>query len=98
MDDDRIPVVVGAAARARPGDRVLRVAPARTGHVAGCACCRPRDALAVALGRLFLDRARDPSENFSRVLVEEDAVAADVEQAIEGDVLARARYRFAGRA
>lgn len=97
--DDRIPVVVGEAVQAQPGDRVLRasdMAP-RPGHIAGCACCRPRDGLALALARLFFDRARDPAENFSRVLVvlpDAEAVA----QSIEGDVLARARYRFAGRA
>ena len=95
--DDRIPVVVGEAAQARPGDRVLRPPPSLAGHVAGCACCRPRDGLAVALGRLFLERARDPRMALSRVLVVGEAGAA-VEAAIAGDVLARARYRFAGRA
>ena len=98
-DDGRIPVVVGDPRRARPGDRVLRSAAgeALPGHPAGCACCRPRDALAQALGRLFLERARDASQDFRRVLVAGPDAAA-VARAIETDVLARARFRFAGAA
>lgn len=100
--DGRIPVVVGTAEQARPGDRVLLLAPgvARPGHAAGCPCCRPRDAVATALGRLFLERARDPTSAFSRVLLvaPDPHTEAAVAGAIENDVLARARYRFAGRA
>ncbi len=101
--DERIPVVVGTADQARSGDRVLRLetAGSAAGHPAGCACCRPpRSIVALALGGLFLERARDPSLDFRRVLVVLPGPAAGetVERAIEGDVLARARYRFAGRA
>ncbi len=96
-DDARIAVVVGDPALARPGDRVLfaPAAASRPEHMAGCACCRPRGGLAMALGKLFLDQARDPVAGFTRVLVA-DLDAATVAQDIDADVLARARYRFAG--
>ncbi len=99
MDGDgRIPVVVGRAEQVVPGDRLLTVAPSRrAGHAALCACCRPRDSLARALGSLFLEHARAAVPPFGRVVVVLDDAEA-VRQAIEGDVLARARYRFAGRA
>lgn len=96
--DGRIPVVIGRAEVARAGDRVVTSeATARPGHVPGCTCCAPRDALARVLGALFLEHARAAVPPFSRVLV----VAEDAEQVrrvIEADVIARARYRFAGRA
>ncbi len=99
MSDARIPVVVGGAAQRRPGDRLLDAEPAGAApaHTPGCACCKPRDRLAVELGRVFSERARNPAESFARVLV----VGADpgaVAAAIAGDVLARARYRFEGSA
>ncbi len=98
-DDARIAVVVGDPALARPGDRVLFAAAAtsRPGHAVGCACCRPRGGVGMALGQIFLDQVRNPAQGFSRVLVA-DLDAATVAQAIDADVLARARYRFAGSA
>ncbi len=96
--DGRIPVVVGRAEMARMGDRVVIPEPAaRPGHVPGCACCAPRDTLARMLGALFLEHARAALPPFSRVLVVADD-AEPVRRAIEADVIARARYRFGGRA
>lgn len=96
--DGRIPVVVGRAEAACSGDRIVAAGPAaRPGHAPGCPCCAPREPLARVLGALFLEHARAAGPPFSRVLVISDD-AERVRQAIEGDVLARARYRFAGRA
>jgi len=98
MDDPRIPVVVGAAADLGPDDLAVQ-APGQPGlqHLRGCACCSPRDALAGLLSSLYMAAARGFIPPFRRVLVT-GATAAATEAAIEGDVLARARFRFAGPA
>lgn len=97
--DGRVPVWTGDAGAAGPGDVVQpwsgEGAPA---HAPGCICCRPRGALAAALARLFLARARGEIPFFSRVVVactpEHDAALA---AALAADPVTLARFRFAGR-
>lgn len=71
-----------------------RFAP-RPLHRFGCACCSGRPAAALALGRLFQARARDPGLWFTRVAVLAASAAArqEVAAALEADALTRARYR-----
>ena len=67
-------------------------------HGAGCACCRPRSPAAEALARLFLARARGEAAPFSAIVAVTTTPAgrAAVLEALEADVLARARFRLAG--
>lgn len=97
--DSRIPVVIGHTDRSVDGDYVLDLsaASAEAGHPLSCACCAPRSAVARLLGTLFVARARAEIAPFARLLVT-GADAKTVAAAIEADVLARARYRFAGPA
>jgi len=103
--DMRIPVVLGGDAG--PGDAVLvedgqdmpaagyamRFDAAKPGHVIGCACCTARGPVADALGRLFVERVRGQAPFFGRVVVKASpAGEAAVREALETDVLARARY------
>lgn len=86
-----------AAAGARAGLVVrlpaLSAAPG-WGHAPGCACCRPRGAVAGALGRLYLARARGEVAAFARVVA---ALADDTElrAALAEDRLVAGRYRLA---
>jgi hypothetical protein len=104
--DARIPVIVAAAASAGPGDALLIEGPAPapagvpvarfvvSGHLAGCACCAPRGAVAEALHRLFLARARDAGAFFTRVIVVAGAAGeAAVRQALAEDAFLAGRYR-----
>ncbi|WP_241665363.1 hypothetical protein [Teichococcus oryzae] len=70
-------------------------APPAGAHPAGCACCQPRNPVAIALDRLFLARARGQAPWFTEVLAiarseaGRDAIAA----ALQGDSVTRARFR-----
>ncbi len=87
---------MGQTHRALAGDYVLDLSAASptAGHSLGCACCTPRGAVARRLGNLFVARARAETWLFARVVVT-GADSETVAAAIEADVLARARYRFA---
>lgn len=90
--DPRIEVVFGPAGLAGPGDTVL-AAPVESGfHVPGCACCVGRGALAAALGRLFIARARGEVAFFRRVVVTGADAAAHA--ALAADSLVAARFRI----
>jgi hypothetical protein len=108
--DARLPVVFGDIAMAGPNDALLIEgdAPAPPGlavarfsanplrwHAVGCACCTPRAAVAAALGRLFLARARNEVAFYRRVI----AVVSDpeaVRAAVAADALAAGRFRLEG--
>lgn len=68
----------------------------RPAHRFGCACCSGRLASAIALGRLFQARARDPRGWFDRVAVLAASPAAlqDVAAALDRDAVTRARFRI----
>ena len=108
--DPRVPVVFAPAASAGPDDALLlegegvgpegapvaRFSAARPGHLAGCACCAPRGAVAQALHSLFLARARGACGFFTRVVVVAGpAGEAAVRQALAEDVFLAGRYRAA---
>ena len=78
--DTRIPVRFGAL-RTRAADEAVVtdgamggvaapsvVFEAAAGHVAGCACCNGRSAAALALAKLFRERAVAPGTPFRGVL------------------------------
>jgi hypothetical protein len=91
--DDRIPLRFGPAASVRPGEAVLIAGTQVPRHVAGCACCAGRGAVASALGALFQDRAIGRVAWFDAVLAEvADPVSAAAE--VRGDRLAAARFRL----
>ena len=106
--DARVPVVFADAAAAGPEDALLIEgdAPAPAGralarfaagplrwHAAGCACCVPRAAVAAALGRLYVARARGEVGYFRRVVaVVQDADA--IRAALAEDRLAAGRFRL----
>ena len=73
------------------GAVVERVGAAPRLHAIGCSCCSPRAALAQALARLFVRRARGEVGFFREVLVA--LPRRDVEDAF-GDVLVSARFRI----
>ena len=106
--DARVPVRLGAWADAQAGDAVLAEAdgPAPDGvpvarfdaageHAAGCACCVPRTAAALALDRLFQARARGEVPFFRRVLAVTATPEGDlaVWSALRLDPLTSGRYR-----
>jgi len=83
--------IAGEGVPVPPGSAVERIAaPA---HAPGCACCVPRAALAAALHRLFVRRARGEVPFFRRIVVaaEAEAVAAAL-----ADPLVAARFRLEG--
>lgn len=100
--DARVPIVFAPAAEAGPedavveavADAVVEMPVADAGHVPGCACCVPRGALAEALGRLFLARARGDVRFFRRVVVVTDNPAA-VAAALAADPFVSGRFRLA---
>jgi hypothetical protein len=73
------------------GAAVERVGAVPRLHAIGCACCSPRAALARALARLFVRRARGEVGFFREVLVA--LPRREVEDAF-GDVLVSARFRI----
>jgi len=104
--DTRIQIVMGGELRA--GDAALvedgcdmpetgyavRFALGLPGHTAGCACCTLRGPAADALGRMFRERATGVAPFFSRVVVLASLEGeAAVGEALENDVLTKARYR-----
>ena len=108
--DGRVPVRIGPPAPAGQGCAVLaeagvaipggptavfRLAPA-LGHAGGCACCRPRAAVAAALHALFQDRAHGRVAHFDRVLAcpAGAAGAAAIRAALSEDAFLAARYRL----
>lgn len=112
-DDGRIWVRFGAVAEAEPGEALLIegpapaegravarfVVPARIGgHPVGCACCVPRGPVAIALGSLFLARARGELPWFRSVLAVTTSAAGReaVRSALTDDVVTRARFRVDG--
>lgn len=97
--DQRIPVFAGDAAVAAADDVVVReAATAPPPHGIGCVCCASRPALARALARLFMARARGEVAWFTRVIVAcppgDEAAIGD---AIAADPVSFARFRYAGR-
>ncbi len=87
-------LIEGAGPTAGP---VAHFALTATLHVPGCACCLPRGPVAVALGRLFLARARGDAPLFDTVVAvtRTPAGEAAVRAALEDDVVTRARFRLA---
>jgi hypothetical protein len=66
----------------------------KAGHVVGCACCTLRGPAADALTAMFRARATGVAPFFRRVVVlASPAGEAAVEEALAGDVVARARFR-----
>lgn len=65
-------------------------------HAAGCACCLPRGAVAMALARLFLARVRGEVGFFTAVaaLPASEAGAAAIRDALARDPLIVGRYRL----
>lgn len=76
---------------------VARFALPATSHPLGCACCLPRGPVAVALGRLFLARARGEAPLFDTVIAvtRGAAGAVAVRTALTDDVVTSARFRLA---
>ena len=108
--DARIPVVLGTSQAAdeacawlvegnRPGPEggpVIRFVAAVSGHALGCACCTARNPAAVALGNLFLARARGETGLFQSVvaITSTPAGRASVLAALATDALVSARFRL----
>jgi hypothetical protein len=84
-------LVVEAHALAPRGNPLVeRIAPEQSGHGTACPCCAPRGALATALHRLFLKRARGEVAWFDRVEVRTMRIDA---AAALADPLVAARFR-----
>jgi hypothetical protein len=68
----------------------------RMSHAIGCACCTPRSAVAEALGRLLLARARGEVPWFTRVVAATVTPAGEaaVRAAVAQDPIAGARFRI----
>lgn len=111
VGDERIPVRFGTVRDAGPEEALLlegdlpadRGAVARfalsrriAAHAPGCACCAPRRPVAIALGALFLARARGELPWFrSVVAVTQTAAGVDaVRAALAEDLLTAARFRL----
>jgi hypothetical protein len=96
-EDARIPVVVEAdpAGPLAPGDCRLALPVGHGGLNGPCACCPPRSAAGRALALLFLRQVRGEREACRRVVVSGHDAAA-IRDALATDVLASARFRFAG--
>jgi hypothetical protein len=105
--DMRIPIVLGAAPS--PMDAVLvedgkdmpaqgyavRFTTTLPGHIAGCSCCTLRGPAADALGRMFRERATGNAPFFPRVVVlASPAGEQAIREALEQDVVTRARYKI----
>jgi hypothetical protein len=105
----RIPIVMGGVAGGE--DAVLvedghampaagyavrfALGSAKSGHVAGCACCTLRGPAADALSALFRARATGVAPLFKRLVVLASAEGeAAVEAALVEDVVSAARFRL----
>lgn len=73
------------------GGTIERVRPSQRRHAPGCACCAPRAAVAEALNRLFVRRARGEVAWFGAVLA---ALPRETVEAGVADVLVSARFRI----
>jgi hypothetical protein len=64
-------------------------------HALACACCAGRPPVAEALDRLFQARVRGACAWFGSVvaLVPDDETRAEIEAALQGDALTRARFK-----
>jgi hypothetical protein len=88
----------GAAADDRPASAVVaHFRLPTTAHRPGCACCLPRGPVSLALGRLFLARARGEAPLFDTVVAVTNSAAgrAAVRAALQADVITQARFRLA---
>ncbi len=107
--DMRIPVVLGGVAGPGDAFLVedghdmpdsgyavrFALGAGKPGHVTGCACCTLRGPAADALTTMFRARATGLAPLFSRVVVLAfPAGEAAVREALEADVVTRARFRF----
>jgi hypothetical protein len=65
-------------------------------HSAACACCAPRNAVAEALGRLFLAQMRGTIPFFHRVIAVTSSREGEdaVRSALSDDTVAAARFRL----
>ncbi|MFC7607682.1 hypothetical protein [Teichococcus aestuarii] len=74
-------------------------APPATPHPIGCACCQPRNPVAIALDRLFLARTRGEAPWFDAILavVRTGEGEAAIRAALDSDSVAQARFRLEGR-
>lgn len=106
--DDRIPLILDGMPQAddavllpqgwdlpRPAVVVRHLAVPVPRHLAGCACCTPRHAVAQALGALSLARARGDVAWFSRVVVlGPPQMLQAAREAAQSDRLVAARLRL----
>ncbi|WP_245870287.1 hypothetical protein [Teichococcus rhizosphaerae] len=89
----------GAPLPGRPARVERFAAPPATAHPAGCACCQPRNPVAIALDRLFLARTKGEVPWFDSIVAvarTEEGRAA-IRAALEHDSVARARFRLEGQ-
>lgn len=105
--DARLPVRFGPLSSRESGEAVLtdgaaaaapsaRFAAGMGAHGAGCACCVPRSAAAVALAELFRERAVGRGAAFRGVLAVVGAEGeAAVRKALAVDGLTAGRFRLA---
>ncbi len=69
------------------------------GHVGACHCCNPRGPAAEALAKLFRARATGVAPFFKRVrVVASSATEAALREALDQDVVTKARYVLEGSA
>lgn len=88
-------LLVEGDAPAQDGAAVARFAPGLGRHAADCACCVARGAVAEALGRLFLARARGEVGFFRAVAVVcGETGRAEVLAALAADPVVSARFRL----
>lgn len=85
-----VAVILSPGEAAPAGAIVERLAMGRLGHGAACVCCAPRAALAEALHRLFLRRARGEVRFFRHVVV---SMPPDEIDAALADPLVATRFR-----
>lgn len=80
----------------RPAAARFSVAPRLGSHPAGCPCCAPRGPVALALGALFLARARGELPWFRSVVAVTRTAsgAAAVRAALAEDAVTAARFRL----
>jgi len=88
---EELAVVAPEGVAVAEGITVERVGRPRFGHRPGCACCAPPAALAEALNRLFIRRARAEVAFFRRVAIA--LPRAELDRAF-ADVLVSARFRI----
>ena len=87
--------LVETGAASPPGIPLGQFTP-DAGHPAGCACCAARQAAALALDRLFLQRARGEIPFFRRVaaVLATERGEASLRAALASDPIVSARFRL----